>query len=106
MTTNGGLKAAWDAAVLVAREYPPRRRDATRLEPHERQTLEAIQGRLRRADRGQPAYAGLSTHDCWAFAYLLLRAGGKGKAEARAVLGLPDGFLTGHFGWPPDPAAP
>ena len=60
MTTNGGLEAAWNAAVLVADEYPPRSRDPTRLEPHERHTLEAVQERLRRGDRGQPLYAGLS----------------------------------------------
>ena len=106
MTTNGGLRAAWDAAVLIADEYPPRLRDPARLEPHERRTLEAIQGRLRGGDRDRPPYAGLSPHDCWAFAYLILRSAGKGKAEARAHLGLPDDFLDRHFGWPPDPAAP
>ena len=106
MTTNGGLKAAWGAAVLIANEYPPHQRDASRLEPHERQTLDAIQGRLRRGDRDQPAYAGLSPHDCWAFAYLILRASGKGKADARAVLGLPDDFLGRHFGWPGEPGDP
>ena len=106
MTTNGGLEAAWNAAVLVADEYPPRQRDPTRLEPHERQTLEAIQERLRGGDRDRPPYAGLSTHDCWAFAYLILRASGKSKAEARTRLGLPDDFLDRHFGWPPDPDAP
>ena len=106
MTTNGGLKAAWDAAVLIAAEHPPRSWDPARLEPHERRTLEAVQGRLRGGDRDQPAYAGLSPHDCWAFAYLILRASGKGKAEARDRLGLPEGFLDRHFGWPPDPGAP
>ncbi len=106
MTMNGGLEAAWNAAVLVADEYPPRQRDPTRLEPHERHTLEAVQERLRGGDRGQPPYAGLSPHDCWAFAYLILRSSGKGKAEARAELGLPEGFLDRHFGWPPDRGTP
>ncbi|MDP9363801.1 MAG: hypothetical protein M3Q10_06185, partial [Chloroflexota bacterium] len=106
VTTDGGLEAAWRAAVLVADEYPPRARDPARLEPHERRTLEDVQGRLRGGDRDREPYAGLSTHDCWAFAYLILRAAGEGKAEARARLGMSDGFLDRHFGWPPDPAAP
>ena len=106
MTTNGGTEAAWAAAVRVAEACPPRLRDVARLAPHERGTLGAIQARLRRADPTLPAHAGLSPHDCWALAYLILRCCGEDAAAARAALGLADGFLDAHFGWPRGPAAP
>ena len=104
MTTNGGLEATWDTAVPDAAAHPPPPREPTRLEPHERRTLDAIQERLRGGDRVRPPDAGPSAHDRRAFAGRIPRA--SGKAEARAVLALPDGVLDGHVGRPRDPGAP